>query len=384
MNARTKFICLILAAICSSTLLAEEVDVAKLTKVIRDIGAKAAGFREAIPAVRTLSGADVSQLPDILTGMDDAGSLATNWLRAAAETIAQRATDAGQDLPLKRLEQFLADTKHSPRGRRLAYELIRSVDASAEKRLIPDLLNDPSLELRRDAVAMLAAQADSAVGGDKMGAGSLYRKALTAARDLDQINDITKKLRDLGEKVDLPTHFGFVMKWNLIGPFDNRDKKGFDVAYGPEKSVDTSISYQGVEGKVEWETSTTKDEYGIVDLNEVMGKHKGAITYAHATFVADETRPIELRLGCINANKLWLNGKLLTANEVYHANTGIDQYTGKGQLKKGQNEILLKICQNEQEESWAQKWQFQLRVCDQYGTAVLSTNRPAASTVSVK
>jgi Tfp pilus assembly protein PilF len=80
---------------------------------------------------------------------------------------------------------------------------------------------------------------------------------------------------------------------------------------------------------------------------------------------------VELRLGCINGNKVWLNGELLTANNVYHAGSYMDQYVGRGRLKAGKNVILLKIAQNEQTESWAQRWQFQLRVCDQYGTAVL-------------
>jgi hypothetical protein len=32
---------------------------------------------------------------------------------------------------------------------------------------------------------------------------------------------------------------------------------------------------------------------------------------------------------------------------------------------------LLKICQNEQTEDWAQRWEFQVRICDSSGTAVL-------------
>jgi hypothetical protein len=35
---------------------------------------------------------------------------------------------------------------------------------------------------------------------------------------------------------------------------------------------------------------------------------------------------------------------------------------------------LLKICQNEQTEEWAQNWAFQFRVCDAIGTAVLARN----------
>ena len=51
----------------------------------------------------------------------------------------------------------------------------------------------------------------------------------------------------------------------------------------------------------------------------------------------------------------------------------------KAQLHSGKNTILIKICQNEQKEDRAQRWQFQVRVCDATGTAVLSKTRPASS-----
>ncbi len=375
-----------LSAVCwmAAAAHAEQVDVASQVKKIRGVGAKASGHAGAIAAAKVLSKADADQLPMILAGMDGTSELAMNWLRVVAETVAQRGTQADQKLPVKALEEFLADTKHAPRARRLAYELILHVDKSAKERLIPGLINDPSLELRRDAVAMRTEKADSQIGKNKMAAARIYREALTAARDLDQVNGVAKKLRDLGEKVDLSRHFGFVMNWKLAGPFDNADKKGFEVAYPPETAVDLGAKYTGKDDQVvEWKDAATTDEFGVVDLNEILGKHKGAITYAYAEFTAGRRQPIDLRLGCINANKIWLNGELLTANEVYHANTSVDQYTGSGELKKGKNKILVKICQNEQTESWAQRWQFQLRVCDQYGTAVLSVDRPTASTASL-
>jgi hypothetical protein len=60
----------------------------------------------------------------------------------------------------------------------------------------------------------------------------------------------------------------------------------------------------------------------------------------------------------------------------------VDQYVAHGKLKQGTNQILVKVCQNEQEESWAQRWQFQLRVCDELGTAVLSKNRTLNKTAA--
>ena len=48
----------------------------------------------------------------------------------------------------------------------------------------------------------------------------------------------------------------------------------------------------------------------------------------------------------------------------------MDVYQVPAKLKAGSNRILLKICQNEQEQTWAQRYQFNLRVCDKTGTAV--------------
>ena len=67
-------------------------------------------------------------------------------------------------------------------------------------------------------------------------------------------------------------------------------------------------------------------------------------------------------------------------NEVYHAGMSIDQYIGRAQLKTGENSIVLKVCQNEQTESWAQRWQFQLRVSDETGKAILAQNRSSTAT----
>jgi len=91
--------------------------------------------------------------------------------------------------------------------------------------------------------------------------------------------------------------------------------------------------------------------------------------------MSPEATPVEIRVGCINGNKVWVNGKMVVSNHVYHASTAIDQYTAQATFRKGRNDILVKVAQNEQTEDWAQRWQFQLRVCDSYGTAILATDR---------
>ncbi len=340
---------------------------------VRKVGPKGAGHKEALAAVKMLGTAPAAELPAILAAMDGADLLVANWLRGVVETVAQRELDGGGKLPVAALEQFLSQTTHSPRGRRLAYELIAKVDAQAESRLIPGLINDPSLELRRDAVALALRRGESLgteTADAKAGAALAFREAFKHARDLDQIKAAAAKLKGLGETVDLPEHFGFIMKWKVVGPFENAGGGGFDVAYPPEREVSLAAEYDGKKEKVKWADVSTADDYGVLDLNKLVGPHKGAIAYAYAEFTSPRDTAAELRLGSVNANKIWLNGELLATNAVYHSGSAVDQYVGAGKLKAGKNVILLKIAQNEQTESWAQDWKFQLRVCDAIGTPI--------------
>ncbi len=362
--------------------------VTALLSTLKAVGPENAGQALAANAWRKLAAVDARQLPNVLAGLDDAGPLAANWIRSAVDAIVERSdvktagsSHKGDALPRSELERFLFDTNHSARARRLAYEILLRGDPSLADRVLPKALDDPSLELRRDAVARVLAEADRIAAAepiDQASAVAAYQKAFDAARDSDQVKHAAEQLAHLGQHVNLPEHFGFITDWLVVGPFDNREKKGFAVAYPPEAGVDFAASYTGKTDDVKWREFATNDPYGQVDLNRAVGKQLGAMAYAAAEFASDRDRDVELRLGTENACKLWLNGKLLLASEVYHSSTAMDQFIGRGTLKAGRNLILLKICQNEQTEDWAQVWQFQLRVCDSTGKAILSRDRAAA------
>jgi len=347
-----------------------ETELSAVLASIKQVGTKGAGHRAAQAAWQKLADADAAQLPAILVALDDASPLAANWLRGATEAIVARRLADGGSLPTAALEEFLADRRHAPRSRRLAYEWLVRVDQTTADRLLPGMLDDPSLELRRDAVAQLIVQASAKGKQDPDAAKAILQTALQSARDLDQINDAIRKLGDLGVKIDLTSQLGFVTHWKVVGPFDNAGGRGFAVAYPPEKSVDLAATYPGKSGEVHWVEAEASDEMGHVDLNRALGTHKGAAAYAFAEFDSDAARPVELRLGSANASKIWLNGKPLEEAEVYHAFTTMDQYIGRGECKRGKNRILVKLCQNEQTEDWAAEWKFQLRVCDPTGGAL--------------
>lgn len=355
--------------------------VAKLIDMIRLVNSEGAGHREAQEAWRKLSLRSSADLSQILAGFDDANPLAANWLRSAVESILARENNQGLKLPAAELERYLADTRHDPRARRFAFELIVKADPTARERLISRMVNDPSVELRREAVKRVIDQAQAAAGKKQSDeAKTLFGQAMNHARDPDQIELLVKRLKELGIDVDLPRHFGFLMTWKVVGAFDNTGMKGFAAVFPPEERIDFSAAYTGKDGKsIRWKDYTTTDSYGSVDLNNAVEHKKEVVGFAATEFVSSQARDVEFRLGTGNAWKVWLNGKLLFSRGEYHRGKRIDQYRLRAQLKEGKNTILVKLCQDKDAQSWTDDWQFQFRVCDASGTAILSTDRPAAT-----
>jgi hypothetical protein len=347
-------------------------------EAIRGVGPDGKGSAQAARAWQEVAKADVSRLPQVLAAMDGASPLARNWLRAAVDRILENARSQKKPLPGGELEVFLRDTRHDPQARRLAYELLVEGDPAAADQLLPGMLGDPSLELRRDAVARVLEQAEKVAGERKEEALPLFRKAVTAARDPDQIDRAARRLRELGQPADLPTELGLITHWKLIGPFPNAEQKGVDTAYPPEKARDFAAEYDGKDGKVRWVDYVSKDPYGVVDVNAGVGAHLDSVAYAAAEFTSPEARDVDVRLGCYTVFKLWVNGELALVRGDAYAGMRLDHYVAKVRLKPGKNEILVKVCQADPPPPLPKHWRFMLRVCDSSGAAVLSTTRPTA------
>ena len=355
-------------------------EIAEPLRIIRAVGPEGQGNAEASVAWKKLAAGNTTTLLPILEAMDGANDYALNWLRIAVDSIAGRELAAGGALPAVELGKFLLDTRHGPRGRRVAFELIARMDPGTADKLLSGMLNDPSLEIRRDAVQKVIDQAtQSLAASNRAGATLLYQQALNCARDVAQVESVAQKLEELGQPVDLLKHFGFITQWKIIGPFDNTRNIGFEKAYPPELQIDLAAAYDGKTNKVRWQDYITNHKYGMVDLNPPLGKLKEVAAYAMTEFYSAGARPVELRLGGKNSWKVWLNGKFLFGRDEYHTNTEIDQYLMSAQLQPGRNVILVKVCQNEEVEDWTNEWEFQLRVTDALGTPVVSSRGPGTA-----
>ncbi|MCA9232604.1 MAG: hypothetical protein KDA57_18285, partial [Planctomycetales bacterium] len=166
-----------------------------------------------------------------------------------------------------------------------------------------------------------------------------------------------------------------------IGPFNNTGGVGFEQVYPPETAVDFSKQYQGKHALIGWVDAKTEaandvDKIGLIDLNETLGEEKGATAYLAATFNSLREQVLQCRYGTVNATKLWVNGELLVSKNIYHMGGEFDQYIGTAKFRRGENTILLKICQNEQTDSWARQWDVRLRVTDDLGGGVQQQSGP--------
>ncbi len=348
-------------------------DIDSLVKTIKAVGREGQGNREANQAVSELSQQDAAKLPGVLIGFRDANPLAANYLRGAVEAIADRALRSGKSLPTVSLEKLIRDAEQDPRGRRLAFELLSRVDTAAPDRIIPEMLLDPSPEFRRDAVSRLIVAGEKSLKDkDTDAAKATFKKALSGATDDDQVKTLAKQLKEMKEEIDLQKHFGFLTGWRFVGPFDNVGLKGFDTTYPPEEKLDFAAKYEGQKGEVAWDKTETDHEYGIVNVAKQIAPYKGAVMYLTTEFQSPTARSVEFRLGTPNAWKIWVNGKQLFGRDEYHRGMALDQYRVRGEVKAGANTILLKLCQNEQTEDWAQRYEFQLRVADLSGIGLAS------------
>ncbi|HEX3146780.1 MAG TPA: hypothetical protein VHR66_01685 [Gemmataceae bacterium] len=351
-------------------------DANKLIVQLKAVAKEGAGNQEAGAAWKGLVAIGGDAILPTLNAMDDASPSAANWLRSAVNAVTEKEVAAGKKLPAEALEAFLNDLKHDPSARRLAYEVLVMADPKAPERLLPSYLNDASGEMRRDAIAAALKKAEKLAGE---AAKKEYARLFAVVRDDDQAKTIGTALHKLGGNPDVVSQFGIVTKWQIAGPFDSPKGAGFAGKALPESKVDLKAKYEGKEkAEVMWkphvvEVDPTKfelDQIGNVDFNKVLAKHKDAVAYGYTIVESEKELPVEIRVGCINAVKFFLNGKELFAREEYHHGSRFDQYVAKATLKAGKNELLVKVCQNDQKEPWAQLWQFQARICDATGGAV--------------
>jgi hypothetical protein len=353
-------------------------DLGDALAAIKSVKREGDGNEKAAAAWKIVVKHGSAALPHILAAYDGANATTANWFRSAVDAIAENEQTAGRKLSAEMLEAFVNDTQRDPRARHLAFELLVQTDVNARKRLLPGLIDDTGAGLRREAVAY-AMELGNALGKDADSAKRAhFLKLFDQARDADQVETIAKKLKEFGAgEADVIGHLGLITRWQIAGPFDNAKLKGFAA---PLPAVE------------KWNDHATGHARALVDLYQALGKAKGVkdgkkdAVYAlcRTEFDSPTEGAAEIRAATEDAVKIYFNGKEVFSREEYHHGRNLDAHVAPVTLRKGRNEIVLKICQDDLTYDWTVDWSFQCRVCDAIGGSIPLTFVTAPNAVPVK
>jgi len=143
----------------------------------------------------------------------------------------------------------------------------------------------------------------------------------------------------------------YVDAWALIGPFDNRDKAGFETEYEPENEVVFEKPVPGRNRQVSWFFPKGAPVDGAFHLSQVFEPSIHSLAYAVTHIKVEEAQWAVMRVGCGGAVKVWLNERevlqLGEYNEYAPEKAAAPLY-----LQKGWNQLLVKTAVVE-ETGWA-------------------------------
>jgi tetratricopeptide (TPR) repeat protein len=165
---------------------------------------------------------------------------------------------------------------------------------------------------------------------------------------------------DLDGAIAKVKDLGFIEQWMTIGPFDNENKGGFGLAYGPERELGEAIApartYDGKERAVKWRVSPAESAYGWFDFGVIMRPQENICGYA-TTFVrakakagggkggagAGAAKPITVWVGSSGAFKLFWNGEQVLEDAGYRE-LDIDRFAVTLPLGPGWSRLTAKVC----------------------------------------
>lgn len=354
-------------------------------QVLDRAGSQGKGSAAAQAAAESLLQHGIEILPNLFRHMDTENLVAANWHRYVYQQIVDRELAKPEPrIPAPFLRDYILDSKHQGRARRLAWDLLDRVDPQFRQQQMPRMLDDR--EFRGEAVQHVMDRADKARQDGRMTeAVQQYQLAFRHARQSSQIIQAADQLTGLKRDVNIVEQMGFINRWYLLGPFDAPAFTGFSKAFPPESNVDLAASYPGQSSRIHWQPYQTADRLGQTNLVQVIGPVKEAVGYAYAEVHSPTDQDIQLRCGADDNMTVWINDQRVFGRNQWLNGTRLDRFSAPCSLRKGKNRILVKMCQGPQHKNPAvpNNWSFQIRFCDTTGLNVgLKILKPTAEEIT--
>jgi hypothetical protein len=195
--------------------------------------------------------------------------------------------------------------------------------------------------------------------------GKVSNSTLPVDEQLDAFKSVlreewmsSERIQKLSEKVrryesdEFVQMLGFVERFKVIGPFGGPGADCFNTVYPPEQRIDS----------LDWRTVST-DSTGYLNFLDHLSPTDWVCAYAYCKIVSPQARSAQIRLGTNDTATLWFNGeKVLSKNVERSASPDSDILPVR--LRKGENTILIKVCNTEF------NWGLYLRLSDRDGVAL--------------
>lgn len=290
-----------------------------------------AALKDANPQVRAAAeraicnSRDTRLMPELLELAKNATEV--NLRALALEGYVRLVNEGDVNFPTARRVQML----------RSAYELANRPE---EKRLVLSALaaapNLESLQLVETALNIDAVRAEAEVAAARIAGELLATEPTAATRILQRLTEsaITAAVQTRARS----TLKQFDSGWLYAGPHGRKGLEAmelFDVEFGPERRRD-----------VEWRRAPGTADLtrpGEVDLLSIVNREHGVMYLKTRVFVPT-TQEVLFEIGSDDGIKLWLNGKVIHANNAIRGlKPGEDRV--KATLREGWNDLLAKVTQ---------------------------------------
>ncbi len=169
---------------------------------------------------------------------------------------------------------------------------------------------------------------------------------------------------------------GIVTSWLVVGPFDNENRKGYEVEYDPESDplepFDTGLAFEGDERSVSWRTVSSVPLTGELDLRNVLYPSTKVCAYAGTYIEMPKAQTVAVWAAAGGSLRLWVDQTLAISDDVYRP-AGLDRQAASIKLGKGTHRMLAKVCVD------SGPWNLVVRITDTKGKPLteIATLEPA-------
>jgi HEAT repeat protein len=133
----------------------------------------------------------------------------------------------------------------------------------------------------------------------------------------------------------------YITTWQVAGPYRQAGKNFtslFDIVFPPETAGAQGVNWRALP------VSNDPNSSGVMDLLKAFGGEQ-EVAYARTWIRSASEQPARLIINSDDGVKVWLNGKVVLANNIARALTSPPDNV-EITLKPGSNDLLLKVTQN--------------------------------------